>query len=118
MNAANSVYRMTALANVTRRQIHNLHAKCKRFGLIAAVNNGCVIKRISTGCVAMGSAARAETTSTTQGLSKLQAEELVLRLTGEERTILMTALREYQSKLVKDEYEGEMVPWCLSCSIV
>lgn len=54
-----------------------------------------------------GSAARAETTSTTQGLSKLQAQELVLRLNGEERSILISALQEYQSKLVKDEYEGK-----------
>jgi hypothetical protein len=55
-----------------------------------------------------GSAGRAETTSTTQGLSKLQAQELVLRLNGEERNILISALQEYQSKLVKDEYEGQL----------
>lgn len=54
-----------------------------------------------------GSAGRAETTSTTQGLSKLQAQELVLRLNDEERTILISALKEFQSKLVRDEYEGE-----------
>ncbi|XP_019877965.2 transmembrane protein 65 isoform X2 [Aethina tumida] len=57
-----------------------------------------------------GSAGRAETTSTTQGLTKLQAEELILRLNGEERNILLGALHEYQSKLVKDEYEAESVP--------
>lgn len=62
--------------------------------------------KFSVSSVASGAAGRAETTSTTQGLSKLQAQELVLRLTGEERTILMSALQEYQSKLVKDEYEG------------
>lgn len=62
---------------------------------------------ISTSTVSSGSAARAETTSTIQGLSKLQAEELVLRLTSEERSILSNALHEYQSKLVKDEYEGK-----------
>ncbi|KAJ8946995.1 hypothetical protein NQ318_019076 [Aromia moschata] len=40
-----------------------------------------------------------------RGLSKLQAQgELILRLNGEERNILMTALQEYQSKLIKDEY--------------
>ncbi|KAL3269059.1 hypothetical protein HHI36_008142 [Cryptolaemus montrouzieri] len=55
-----------------------------------------------------GSAARAETTSTTQGLSKLQAQELVLRLNQEERQILLSALQEYQSKLVKDELEGQL----------
>ncbi|RZC37154.1 uncharacterized protein BDFB_012097, partial [Asbolus verrucosus] len=55
-----------------------------------------------------GSGGRAETTCTTQGLSKLQAQELVLRLNGEERNILITALQEYQSKLVKDEYEGQL----------
>lgn len=56
--------------------------------------------------VRRGAAARADTTSAIQGLSKLQAQELVLRLTTEERSILITALQEYQSKLVKDEYEG------------
>ncbi|KAF5307953.1 hypothetical protein FQR65_LT06520 [Abscondita terminalis] len=55
-----------------------------------------------------GSAARAETTSTTQGLSKLQAQELILRLNSEERTLLYSALQEYQSKLVKDEYQGQL----------
>jgi hypothetical protein len=40
----------------------------------------------------------------------LQAQELVLRLNGEERNILISALQEYQSKLVKDEYEAESVP--------
>lgn len=85
---------------------------------------------ISTSCIASGSAARAETTSTTQGLSKLQAEELVLRLTSEERNILINALQEYQSKLIKDEYEGKIAfethvvclkkPWCviLCCCIM
>ncbi|XP_044271595.1 uncharacterized protein LOC123015745 isoform X1 [Tribolium madens] len=62
----------------------------------------------STSCRLDGSAGRAETTSTTQGLSKLQAQELVLRLNGEERNILISALQEYQSKLVKDEYEGQL----------
>lgn len=76
----------------------------------AKLNNVIVNHRfISTSCIANGSAARAETTSTTQGLSKLQAEELVLRLTGEERNILINALQEYQSKLVKDEYEGKII---------
>lgn len=56
--------------------------------------------------VLQGSAARAETTSTTQGLNKLQAQELILRLNSEERTVLYSALQEYQSKLVKDEYQG------------
>lgn len=72
-------------------------------------NNFAHIKRRSfiTDCALRGSAARAETTSTTQGLSKLQAQELVLRLNGEERSILISALQEYQSKLVKDEYEGK-----------
>ncbi|KAJ8931707.1 hypothetical protein NQ314_015354 [Rhamnusium bicolor] len=58
--------------------------------------------------VVLGTAGHAETTSTTQGLSKLQAQELILRLNVEERSILTTALHEYQSKLIKDEYEGKM----------
>ncbi|XP_050304597.1 transmembrane protein 65 isoform X3 [Anthonomus grandis grandis] len=44
----------------------------------------------------------------TQGLSKLQAQELILRLNDEERTNLSTALHEYHSKLVKDELEGQL----------
>lgn len=67
--------------------------------------NSC--KKFSVSSVASGTAGHAETTSTTQGLSKLQAQELILRLTGDERTILMNALQEYQSKLIKDEYEGK-----------
>lgn len=62
---------------------------------------------LSSSSFLRGSAGRAETTSTTQGLSKLQAQELVLRLNDEERTILISALKEFQSKLVRDEYEGE-----------
>lgn len=64
-------------------------------------------KNVSTQSVLHGTAARAETTSTTQGLSKLQAQELVLRLNDEERSVLISALQEYRSKLVKDEYEGK-----------
>lgn len=64
-------------------------------------------KRFSLSSVISGTAGHAETTSTTQGLSKLQAQELILRLNGEERNILMSALHEYQSKQIKDEYEGK-----------
>ncbi|XP_072378574.1 uncharacterized protein [Diabrotica undecimpunctata] len=69
------------------------------------VNNSC---KFSLSSVVTGTAGHAETTSTTQGLNKLQAQELILRLNGEERNVLMTALHEYQSKLVKDEYEGQL----------
>ncbi|XP_076266812.1 transmembrane protein 65 isoform X2 [Rhynchophorus ferrugineus] len=60
--------------------------------------------------VLRGTAGHKETTSMTQGLTKLQAQELILRLNDEERNILTTALHEYQSKLVKDEYEAASVP--------
>lgn len=40
-------------------------------------------------------------------ITKQQAEELTLRLTSEERALLLSTLQEYQSKLVKDEYLGE-----------
>lgn len=66
-------------------------------------------RNFATSKIFRGSAARAETTSTTQGLSKLQAQELVLRLNDEERGILISALHEYQSKLIKDEYEGKKI---------
>lgn len=69
------------------------------------LNNSC---KFDVSSVSMGTAGHAETTSTTQGLSKLQAQELILRLNGEERNVLMIALHEYQSKLVKDEYEGQL----------
>lgn len=39
-------------------------------------------------------------------LSKQQAEELTLKLTSEERVLLLTAIQEYQSKIIKDEYLG------------
>lgn len=67
----------------------------------------CTNRYFTLNSTKMGTAARAETTSTIQGLSKLQAQELVLRLTSEERSILISALQEYQSKLVKDELEGK-----------
>lgn len=66
-------------------------------------------KTFSVSCVNRGSAARAETTTTTQGLSKLQAQELILRLTSEEREILINAIQEFHSKMLKDQYEGELV---------
>ncbi|CAH1141887.1 unnamed protein product [Phyllotreta striolata] len=64
--------------------------------------------KFSVSATVSGTAGHAETTSTTQGLSKLQAQELILRLNGEERNVLMTALHEFQSKQVKDEYEGQL----------
>ncbi|KAG5867727.1 hypothetical protein JTB14_038432 [Gonioctena quinquepunctata] len=76
--------------------------KCKSY---LNVNNSC---KFSSSSVVSGTAGHAETTSTTQGLSKLQAQELILRLNGEERNILMSALHEYHSKSVKDEYEGQL----------
>lgn len=87
-------------------------AKCENSAKNRCVNNfSC---KFSVNSVVRGTAGHAETTSTTQGLSKLQAQELILRLNSEERSILMTALQEYQSKLIKDEYEGKrkQVFWC------
>ncbi|XP_044733767.1 transmembrane protein 65 [Chrysoperla carnea] len=43
-----------------------------------------------------------------QNLTKVQAQELALRLTNEERQLLLNALQEYQSKIIKDEYEGQL----------
>ncbi|XP_017774863.1 PREDICTED: uncharacterized protein LOC108561436 isoform X1 [Nicrophorus vespilloides] len=77
--------------------------------LLVLKHNYCMSKRqFGVGTGLEGAAARAETTSTTQGLSKLQAQELVLRLTTEERVFLISALQEYQSKSIKDEYEGQL----------
>ncbi|PSN53285.1 hypothetical protein C0J52_04668 [Blattella germanica] len=44
--------------------------------------------------------------SLTGPLTKLQAHDLIMRLTGEERTALLTALQEFQSEKRKAEYEG------------
>lgn len=96
----------SARSILTKNQI-NYQSSLNFKSYLRTINLAVERKCISTSCVTSGSAARAETTSTTQGLSKLQAEELVLRLTSEERNILVTALHEYQSKLIKDEYEGK-----------
>ncbi|XP_045474892.1 transmembrane protein 65 isoform X2 [Harmonia axyridis] len=94
---------------VGSRQFQNIN---KTIFPICSVNEKYSVhnRNISGGLVCYGSGARAETTSTIQGLSKLQAQELVLRLNQEERQMLLSALQEYQSKLVKEEYEAEAVP--------
>ncbi|XP_069686032.1 transmembrane protein 65 isoform X2 [Periplaneta americana] len=51
-----------------------------------------------------------KTHSLTGPLTKLQAHDLIMRLTGEERTALLTALQEFQSEKRKAEYEAESVP--------
>lgn len=40
-------------------------------------------------------------------LTTQQAQELALRLTSDERQCLVKALQEFESKLIKDEYEGK-----------
>lgn len=85
---------------------NNLHTVLSR-SRRGCVNTNVNTCKFSVSCTVNGTAGHAETTSTTQGLSKLQAQELILRLNGEERNILKTALNEYQSKLVKEEYEGK-----------
>jgi hypothetical protein len=47
-----------------------------------------------------------KTHSLTGPLTKLQAHDLIMRLTGEERMALLTALQEFQSEKRKAEYEG------------
>ncbi|GLV41915.1 uncharacterized protein CBL_00377 [Carabus blaptoides fortunei] len=60
---------------------------------------------LSTSGRLSGTAVRPELTA---GLSKQQAQELTLRLTSEERALLLSALHEYQSEMVKDEYLGQL----------
>ncbi|XP_066261052.1 transmembrane protein 65 isoform X2 [Euwallacea similis] len=108
-----------SLRNINNRSIHIL---CKRTfkcycntpgtKLITDSKQGCFISKrnLQITSLVSGTAGHAETTSMTQGLSKLQAQELVLRLNDEERDFLTSALHEYKSKLVKDEYEAESVP--------
>jgi hypothetical protein len=47
-----------------------------------------------------------KTHSLTGPLTKLQAHDLIMRLTAEERMALLTALQEFQSEKRKAEYEG------------
>ncbi|KAL1495072.1 hypothetical protein ABEB36_010548 [Hypothenemus hampei] len=100
---------------------HILHNLCKW-----TLNNSCPRKtsatvirpnylleignHFRTDAMSRGTAGHAETTSMTQGLSKLQAQELVLRLNDEERNNLSAALHEFKSKMIKDEYEEQSIP--------
>lgn len=111
---ATKIVRTRCLSNLFGRSVPKFYVQKTEltgFGKFSNFNNtqpndvsSC---KFSVSAALSGTAGHAETTSTTQGLSKLQAQELILRLNGEERNILMTALREYQSKLIKDEYEGK-----------
>jgi hypothetical protein len=47
-----------------------------------------------------------KTHSLTGPLTKLQTQDLIMRLTAEERTALLTALQEFQSEKRKAKYEG------------
>lgn len=49
-----------------------------------------------------------KTLSVTGPLTKLQAHDLIMRLTREERTALLTALQEFQAEKRKAEYEGKI----------
>ena len=49
-----------------------------------------------------------KTLSVTGPLTKLQAHDLIMGLTREERTALLTALQEFQAEKRKAEYEGRI----------
>jgi len=49
-----------------------------------------------------------KTLSLTGPLTKLQAHDLIMQLTREERTALLTALQEFQAEKRKAEYEGKI----------
>lgn len=49
-----------------------------------------------------------KTLSLTGPLTKIQAHDLIMRLTREERTALLTALQEFQAEKRKAEYEGRI----------
>ncbi|XP_063225367.1 uncharacterized protein LOC134532647 [Bacillus rossius redtenbacheri] len=53
------------------------------------------------------------TASPSEPLTKLQAQDLILRLTDEERRILLSALQEFHSEKMKAEFEGDLagVTW-------
>lgn len=101
-----------SFSNLKPQFIHNL---CKRtlksyyFSPKTKLTSLVSRRNVHTDSQYAGTAGHAETQSTIQGLSKLQAQELVLRLNDEERNILTSALHEYRSKLAKDEYEGNII---------
>nr|CAD7195192.1 unnamed protein product [Timema douglasi] len=47
--------------------------------------------------------------ASTEPLTKIQAQDLILRLTDEERRALLSALQEFQSEKMKAEYEGQVI---------
>lgn len=55
----------------------------------------------------MYSTATQENPEATPPLNKENAHALVMRLTGEERTALMTVLQEFESEEMKASYKGE-----------
>lgn len=50
-----------------------------------------------------------EPTQITGPMTKVHATELVLHLTDDERNILHSALKEYESNLLKEEFEGKSI---------
>ncbi|XP_065155586.1 transmembrane protein 65 isoform X2 [Atheta coriaria] len=96
--------------SAVRDSFANLHIHQNRIGCGFAAGVKPSVRHLGITGVLQGSGGHAETTSTTVGLNKLQAQELVLRLTGEERIMLIAALQEYESKLVKEEFAAESVP--------
>lgn len=63
---------------------------------------GCQTSRIASG------SARSASGQSVEHLDREKADELVLRFTEEERTVLLSALQNYQAKKVKSEYEGQL----------
>lgn len=94
--------------SAVRDSFANLHIHQNRIGCGFAAGVKPSVRHLGITGVLQGSGGHAETTSTTVGLNKLQAQELVLRLTGEERIMLIAALQEYESKLVKEEFAGQL----------
>ncbi|XP_060521886.1 uncharacterized protein LOC132699270 [Cylas formicarius] len=77
------------------------HLKCNR-----QFNYPIVKRNLSLSTIKYGEESNVE--NPPEILTKPQAHALILRLNDEERSNLMTALHEYQSKLIKDEYEGQL----------
>lgn len=63
----------------------------------------------TTGVPSDAATPAAEATETPAILSKHQAQELAIRLTPEERDVLISALQESQSQKAKAEYEGNRI---------
>lgn len=85
-------------------QFVNLHLKVGRFGCLSDVKSKQkVFKEFSTTVEAIK-----EDDSPAPPLTKGTARTLVMKLTNEERSILLSSLQEFESEELKAQYKGDV----------